>query len=271
MNINDSKYTYAYTNILINKFGIKNADKLKIAEFRSVSRKIDFIATIQGDFDFEHLKNIHKFLFEDIYEWAGMERTIDLKKTQGLLGGRSVEYSTQENISKDINSALQKMKNVNWLELSNTQQATQLAKVTLDLWRVHPFRDGNTRTTMSFIKAFAMSKNIKINISKFEQDIRNALVLATAEPHCVSNRLPDFIKDYPQALLFAEFQNAVINSENIKNPSHISVNVDELKKLQENDIPFYFIGDDKGIIVKCDESQLEEVKYVIQEEKSISL
>ena len=49
MNINDSKYTYAYTNILINKFGIKNADKLKIAEFISVSKKIDFIATIQGD------------------------------------------------------------------------------------------------------------------------------------------------------------------------------------------------------------------------------
>lgn len=54
MNINDSKYTYAYTNILINKFGIKNADKLKIAEFISVSKKIDFIATIQGNFDFQY-------------------------------------------------------------------------------------------------------------------------------------------------------------------------------------------------------------------------
>ncbi len=42
MNINDSKYTYAYTNILINKFDIKNADKLKIAEFISVSRKINY-------------------------------------------------------------------------------------------------------------------------------------------------------------------------------------------------------------------------------------
>lgn len=61
MNINDSKYTYAYTNILINKFGIKNADKLKIAEFISVSKKIDFIATIQGNFDFQNLK-ITKFL-----------------------------------------------------------------------------------------------------------------------------------------------------------------------------------------------------------------
>ena len=54
MNINDSKYTYAYTNILINKFGIKNADKLKIAEFMSVSRKINSIAAIQGNFDFQY-------------------------------------------------------------------------------------------------------------------------------------------------------------------------------------------------------------------------
>ena len=54
MNINDSKYTYAYTNILINKFDIKNADKLKIAEFISVSRKINSVVAIQCNFDFQY-------------------------------------------------------------------------------------------------------------------------------------------------------------------------------------------------------------------------
>jgi fido (protein-threonine AMPylation protein) len=228
------------------------------------------ISFIKGNFDFANLKNIHRFLFEDIYEWAGEERSVNLKKTQGLLGGRSVEYSKCENIAEDVDTAIKKMKSIDWSILSTIQQSRQLANATLNIWRVHPFRDGNTRATISFMKAFAASNNIMVNISKFEQDIRNSLVLATAEPYCVSKRLPSFIQEYPQALLYAEFQNAVIQSDKIKTPSFIKVTIEELKNLQENDIPFYFLGDQNEIIVKCDISQENNIKSLIEKDKNIT-
>ena len=51
------------------------------------------------------------------------------------------------------------------------------------LWKVHPFREGNTRTTLTFVCQFAESRGIFLNRSLFEQNavyMRNALVAAAA-------------------------------------------------------------------------------------------
>ena len=73
---------YPGTNCLINKFNIQNERQLAFVESRIVIGKTEELLKnpIPGKYDFTHYKSIHRFLFEDIYEWAGMVRTIDMSK-----------------------------------------------------------------------------------------------------------------------------------------------------------------------------------------------
>jgi cell filamentation protein len=78
----DSKYTYP-NGILRNKFDIRDAKELSDMERKITSkRNAETILTpIKGNFDFNHLKAIHKALFSDVYDWAGKERTVDISKS----------------------------------------------------------------------------------------------------------------------------------------------------------------------------------------------
>ena len=81
-------YLYPNTEILINKFDIKNIDELNSleADFTS-SRLKDIIQNgIKGDFDLEHLLKFHYTIFQDIYDWAGQTRSVDMEKPEPALG-----------------------------------------------------------------------------------------------------------------------------------------------------------------------------------------
>ncbi len=78
----DNRYCYPNSNVLINKIGITDSTELSIAEreitaIRMMDAKIN---VIKGIFDFIHLCSIHKYLFGDIYEWAGELRWVNIAK-----------------------------------------------------------------------------------------------------------------------------------------------------------------------------------------------
>ncbi|MCT4574099.1 cell filamentation protein Fic, partial [Bacillus thuringiensis] len=74
--VNKSLYTYDGTDVLKNKFGIKDQAELEELEKLITTAKIAEleIKPIPGNFDLDHLKKIHKHIFEDIYEFAGQIR-----------------------------------------------------------------------------------------------------------------------------------------------------------------------------------------------------
>ena len=73
---------YEGTSCLINKLDIRDEKQLNIIESRITLAKISILQhnPMNGNFDFEHYKAIHKFIFEDLYDWAGITRTVDLSK-----------------------------------------------------------------------------------------------------------------------------------------------------------------------------------------------
>lgn len=73
---------YPGTSCLINKFDIRNEKQLAFVESRIVIGKTEELHKnpFSGNFDFTHYKAIHRFLSEDIYDWAGVVRTIDMSK-----------------------------------------------------------------------------------------------------------------------------------------------------------------------------------------------
>ena len=77
----DIKYCYPGTKVLVNKFDIRNGQQLSMVEREiSIVKAAVLADNIIGGFDLTHLKSIHKILFEDIYDWAGQIRTVDIAK-----------------------------------------------------------------------------------------------------------------------------------------------------------------------------------------------
>lgn len=186
-------YLYPNTEILVNKFDIKDIEKLNSleADFTS-SRLKDIIQNgITGDFNLEHLLQFHYTIFQDIYYWAGETRTIDIEKPEPALGGISIEYSKFENIKLNIISILNKMKSTKWDELSINETAIIFSKNMAQLWKVHPFREGNTITIITFCCHYAEKEGFTLDTDLLKDNsdyVRNALVAASAVFHDLGDR-----------------------------------------------------------------------------------
>ncbi|MBX4267147.1 Fic/DOC family protein [Clostridium estertheticum] len=179
-------YIYPGTEILINKFNIKNADELERIEKEYTALGVDEIRAgkLKGDWDLKHLKDIHKHLLGDIYSWAGNLRTINIVKSESVLGGLSVNYSDFKNVKKDISLALKKLNSINWNKLSLDDKTHEFSKSFSDVWGSHGFREGNTRTTATFFCEFAKDKGFPLNdklLSNNSAYVRSALVASFFE------------------------------------------------------------------------------------------
>ena len=80
--MSDTIYCYPNSNVLINKLGIKDKDKLSVIERKlTMLRLLElFEKPIYGKFDLRHLQSIHGYIFQDVYEWSGKIRTVDIAK-----------------------------------------------------------------------------------------------------------------------------------------------------------------------------------------------
>jgi len=178
-------YLYEDFPVLKNKLGLKDGDLLDKAEIEFSCNAIHNLLTspLRGNFDFVHLCQFHAHIFGDVYEWAGQPRSVPIEKQEAILGYMSIEYAKPQNIAAEANTILQQINSVEWEMLAIDQQADKLSTFFAELWKIHPFREGNTRTTVTFICQFAESKGLTLNRELFEQNaayVRSALVAATA-------------------------------------------------------------------------------------------
>lgn len=134
-------------------------------------------------FDFAALCDMHYYIFQDVYEWAGQVRIINIEKAEPALGGISIEYSDCFDIEKDAIYVLDKMNQYAWEKASIEEVAKKFSKYLAKLWKVHPYREGNTRTIVTFGSQFIESKGFYIDSDLFKdnaQYMRTALVAASA-------------------------------------------------------------------------------------------
>lgn len=148
-------YLIENSTVLKNLLGITNEKELDLAE-AELSRANMMLLYENGFYDFSSggFCFIHKFLFGDVYEWAGQYRKINIKKREELLAGQSVWYSDCVNIETDLDNAWNNINKVEWDKLSREDFAKQIARLFPTLWQVHPFREGNTRTTVMMMTFF---------------------------------------------------------------------------------------------------------------------
>ena len=184
--------------VLLNKLGIKDSDTLNEAETAITTAKITSIKDVEGDFDFEHLKAMHQHIFGDIYEWAGKERTIPVEKAEAVLQGMSVSYSAPKNIAKDATEAIKSLNNTDWSKLNTDEKAEYLTCDVAKLWQAHAFREGNTRTTITFACELAEAKGFPMDrelLAKNSGYVRKALVMASIGEYSEPEHLKRILKD----------------------------------------------------------------------------
>ena len=148
-------YLIENSTVLKNLLGIANEKELDLAE-AELSRANMMLLYENGfdDFSSGGFCFIHKVLFGDVYEWAGQYRKINIRKRENLLAGQSVWYSNVTEIGNDLDNAFDEINKVNWASLSRENFAKQIARLFPKLWQVHPFREGNTRTTVMMMTFF---------------------------------------------------------------------------------------------------------------------
>lgn len=185
----DSKYCYPGTNVLINKFNIKDPNKL-----HAVERDITDIKTselkcsgIKKPFNFDCLKHIHKVLFSDLYPFAGKVRDVDISK--GNMFCRALYIEEQAGI------IFRKLQNDNYLiGLDKNSFINKLADYMADVNALHPFREGNGRTQRIFFEALAKNAGYDINFAAMNKD---ELLQADIEAMCGNtSRLKDLLSKH---------------------------------------------------------------------------
>ncbi len=178
-------YLYDDCDVLRNLLGIRNQKQLEEAEADYVTYRLKEIVKepLQGAYDFAHLLQMHKYIFQDLYDWAGQPRKVNIYKEEPVLGGLSLDYSDKKTIATDAEQILKEMRDKPWRRMGTQEAAIQFSGSLAQLWKVHPFREGNTRTTITFLCQYADEIGLNPNRKLFEdnaQYVRTALVAYNA-------------------------------------------------------------------------------------------
>ena len=126
-----------------------------------------------------YLKYIHKYLFQDVYEFAGEFRKLDFSKHEKILNNDTVAYGDSKTLNESLEYDISLEKEKNYKEMSIVEVIKNITDFTSSIWQVHPFREGNTRTTAVFIEKYLISLGYNVDNSLFKDKsvyFRNALV-----------------------------------------------------------------------------------------------
>ncbi len=131
------------------------------------------------------------------FAWAGKPRVINIEKAEIVLGEISIEYSDCFGIVKDAEYVLDEMNRYDWQNASFENVVRRFSDYMAKLWRVHPYREGNTRTIVTFCCMFIESQGIYIESNLFKDNasyMRSALVAANAVFHDLGDlRKPEYL------------------------------------------------------------------------------
>ncbi len=179
---------YDYENCLLkNKLNIDSKTKLDQAESDfAIVRLKELLEKNYFEPTKEFLYSIHKYIFGDVYPFAGTIRNVPIVKEEKILKRLSVDYIKPENIDSELDNIFKRINNISLDDLSSEEKIDFVTKIISDIWKVHPFREGNTRTTLVFLRLYLKSYGITFSSELFSRGgnfkyMRDALVASAFE------------------------------------------------------------------------------------------
>ena len=161
-----SIYCYPDSNVLKNKLNIRDLRELKDVEekFVAIKQLVLLQKPIPGRFTINHLLRIHRFLFEDVYPFAGHIRREQIRKGETL-------FFPPDLIKRELRRVFGEIHETGMLQEKKPQSQIQhLSHVMAELNIIHPFREGNGRSIREFIRCMAQVYGLTLNWGNADQD-----------------------------------------------------------------------------------------------------
>lgn len=159
-------YYYPGSNVLKNIPGLQTEEALRKFEYAVTRQNTEELREnpVQGKFDTAHLREIHRRLFHEVYEWAGQFRTVDMIKDRSSFAPLSTPAHTLESWSDKI---LTDLKNENHLKgLKTAEFVDRLTYHYGEINYAHPFREGNGRATKEFLAQMGKEAGYQIELDR---------------------------------------------------------------------------------------------------------
>lgn len=157
----DLEYKYTDKNgVLYNLANIEHEKILLAYESLKVSKRVEelFENPIKIK-DSNSLLIIHYYLFQDVYEWAGKVRTVNISKNgKPFFNGERFYIAFQY-----IDTLITEYRAIG--KTNKKELAHKLAEILDNVNYLHPFREGNGRTQREYLRLLALEKEIKLNLN----------------------------------------------------------------------------------------------------------
>lgn len=161
--MSEDPYLIPGSYVLRNKLGIEDRAELDRVE-RSIVVQRMREGCPTGDFNLNHLRAIHRHLFQDVYNWAGEIRTVDMQKERSV-------FIPASRIEQGISYVHQKLVTAQFLVgLSDDDFAAKAAEVIGDINYAHPFREGNGRTQLEYLRQLGARAGHALNPGLLDRD-----------------------------------------------------------------------------------------------------
>lgn len=166
-------------------------------------------------FNYLSLKQYHKKLFDGVEigispNYIGAFRDYNITKKEPILNGETVQYADFSMIEDTLKYDFEEEASQQYTSMSDDKKIDRLVRFTSNIWQVHPFGEGNTRTTAVFIQKYLISKGFDVNNDLFTDNskfFRNALVKAN-----YSNIAKGIEEDKKYLIMF--FENLLLGKKN---------------------------------------------------------
>lgn len=165
------------------KSGRELPEELKMAD--KVSARIIEVVNDEGfDLSPSYLSALHGLIFENVLKGAGGFREVNIRKREWVLKDDSVTYGDWRTIESSLDYAFDREREFSYARRSKRKIIEHFSSFIATIWKIHPFREGNTRTTAVFAIKYLKELGYEVTDNMFKENswyFRNALVRACYE------------------------------------------------------------------------------------------
>lgn len=260
----DSYYKSASGRKVVENDRTEEADKV-------AARITELIEEKTFSFTPAQLISIHRRLFDGIYKLAGRIRDYNITKNEWVLGGKTVYYASADTISDTLDYDMGQEREFSYANMNIDDAIRHLTRFCANLWQVHAFCEGNTRTTAVFMIKYLRTLGFNVVNDVFAENswyFRNALVRAN---------YTDLTKGITETTVYLErfFRSMLLDEEHDLRNRIMHVDWDKVEgnttlQSANNDVKSARMGD--GVSLKCENCTLEElaVLRIVQKKPSVT-
>lgn len=194
------------------------------------------IAKILGEKSFAFsvvgITSIHRRLFEGVLKHAGKIRNYDITKREWVLRGDTVNYMYAADLRRALEYDFEQEKTFSYKGLAVNEVVEHLAKFISGIWQIHPFGEGNTRTTAVFCIKYLHTLGFNVDNTLFAEKswyFRNALVRANYHNYKKG-------VDYEPKYLILFFRNLLLGEKNELRNRYLIINPPEEWQEEPNNV-----------------------------------